>query len=262
MVGDGYQARPSPQPFAAGTGPRSRCVAGLTGQSSHDAARKGTRVVTLPFGRLSAPPVRRSAAAALVVVLVASTAACTSDDRGAEPPAASPSPAQEPSAGASPAPADPAKVRVTRVSGTLKERDREVLADNVEKVVTAYFDDAFLGGDYPRGSFGDAFETFSAGAARQADTDRDLLTNRVLGPTTESVEVRRRTAYLSVLAPHKVAAGVTARVHLRFVANRGDRPAKRVEVTGRLMLTRKRAGGWKVFGYDLSQDTRQVGEAS
>ncbi len=137
-----------------------------------------------------------------------------------------------------------------------------MLADNVEKVVTAYFDDAFLGGDYPRGSFGDAFATFSAGAARQADADRDLLTNRVLGPTTESVEVRRRTAYLSVLAPHKVAAGVTARVHLRFVANRGDKPAKRVDVTGRLMLTRKRTGGWKVFGYDLAKDTRKVEEAS
>ena len=27
----------------------------------------------------------------------------------------------------------------------------------------AYFDDAFLGGDYPRHSFGDAFDTFSAG---------------------------------------------------------------------------------------------------
>ena len=199
-------------------------------------------------------------------VLVATTAACTSPD---DAPGAAPgteessSPAESPTtATAEPAPVVPAKVRVTRVSGRLKEKDREVLADNVRKVVTAYFDDAFLGGEYPRESFGDAFGTFSAGAARQAEADRDLLTNRVLGPTTEAVEVRRQTAYLSVLAPYKVAAGVTAQVHLRFVADRGDAPSKLVNVKGRLMLTRKESGGWKIFGYDLSQNARTVGEES
>ena len=126
----------------------------------------------------------------------------------------------------------------------------------------AYFDDAFVGGEYPRESFGDAFDTFSAGAAKQADADRDLLTNRVLGPTTEAVEVKRRTAYLSVLAPYKVAAGVTARVHLQFRADRGDKPAKLVNVKGRLMLTRKASGGWQIFGYDLSRHARTVGEGA
>ncbi len=153
-------------------------------------------------------------------------------------------------------------MRVTRVSGKLKEKDQEVLADNVRKVVMAYFDDAFLGGDYPRDSFGDAFDTFSAGAARQADGDRDLLTNRVLGPTTQGIEVRRRTAYLSVLAPYKVAAGVTAKVQLRFVADQGDDPAKLVNVKGRLLLTRKKSGGWQIFGYDLARSARAVGEGS
>ena len=74
--------------------------------------------------------------------------------------------------------------------------------------------------------------------------------------------MRRRTAYLSVLAPYKVAAGVTARVHLRFLADRGDKPAKRVDVRGRLMLTRKSSGGWQIFGYDLSKNARTVGEES
>jgi hypothetical protein len=197
-------------------------------------------------------------------LLVIATAACTpSEDEGSEP--ATPTPSSRPSGPSTtpePDPAPPARVRVTRVSGKLKVKDREVLADNVQKVVTAYFDDAFLGGDYPRESFGDAFATFSAGAARQADGDRDLLTNRVLGATTEAVQVRRRTAYLSVLAPYKVAAGVTARVHLRFLADRGDRPTKRVDVTGRLMLTRKKSGGWQIFGYDLSKNARTVGEES
>ena len=73
---------------------------------------------------------------------------------------------------------------------------------------------------------------------------------------------RRQTAYLSVLAPHRVAAGVTALVHLRFVAERGDRPDKEVTVKGRLMLTRKNDGGWKIFGYDLTQSATTVGEGS
>jgi hypothetical protein len=209
--------------------------------------------------------VRRAAAATLCGLLAATTAACTSPEgeTAADPAAPTPSSGvSEPSSTPEAAPAPPARVRVTRVSGTLKDKDREVLADNVEKVVTAYFDDAFLAGEYPRESFGAAFATFSAGAARQADGDRDLLTNRVLGPTTENVQVRRRTAYLSVLAPYKVAAGVTARVHLRFLADRGDKPAKRVDVRGRLMLTRKESGAWQIFGYDLSKNARTVGEES
>ena len=195
-------------------------------------------------------------------VLLAAAAACTSsDDPAPRPDAGAGASSTTPEPGTAPeaAPAPPARVRVTRVSGKLKEKDREVLADNVAKVVTAYFDDAYLGGEYPRESFGDAFATFTSGAAREADADRDLLTNRVLGPTTEAVEVERRTAYLSVLAPYDVAAGVTARVHLRFRAERGDRLAKRVDVKGRLMLTRAESGGWKIFGYDLIKNVRTAG---
>ncbi len=50
----------------------------------------------------------------------------------------------------------------------------------------------------------------------------------------------RRTAYLSVLAPYKVAAGVTAKVDLVFVVDRGDRTAQRVRLAGRLLLTRNK----------------------
>lgn len=156
----------------------------------------------------------------------------------------------------------PVKVRVTRVAGRLKPKDQEVLADNVGKVVSEYFDDAFLGGDYPRSDFGNAFTTFSKGAEWQAKRAKNLLTNKSLGPTTESVVARRQTAYLAVLSPHKVAAGVTAKVHLRFVAERGDRPDKAVTVKGRLMLTRKKDGGWKIFGFDLKRSTTTVGEGS
>lgn len=206
---------------------------------------------------------RPYAAALVALALAATTASCTGSDEpeGAPSPAPSSAPAESPSTSAEPAPEQVApRTRVTRVSGKLTSKDQDVLADNVGKVVNAYFEDAFTGGEYPRSSFGDAFATFSDGAARQADGDRDLLTNRVLGPTTESVVVRRQTAYLSVLAPYKVAAGVTAQVHLRFVAERGDKPAKRVDVKGRLMLTRKESGGWKIFGYDLTQNATKAGE--
>lgn len=208
---------------------------------------------------------RPYAAALVALTLAATTASCTGSDEPESTPEPTPSssaPADGPSAAEEPAPQSVApRTRVTRVSGRLKPKDREVLADNVGKVVNAYFEDAFTGGEYPRSSFGDAFATFSDGAARQADRERDLLTNRELGPTTEGIVVRRQTTYLSVLAPYKVAAGVSATVHLRFVADRGDKPAKRVDVKGRLLLTRKeKSGGWKIFGYDLTQNARPAGK--
>jgi hypothetical protein len=208
-------------------------------------------------------PVRRAAAALLCGLLAVTAGACTSDENASPrpEPSVSPSPSEGSDVTLDAKPA-PFKVRVTRVAGRMKPQDRDVLADNVGKVVSAYFDDAFLDGDYPRDDFHDAFTTFSAEAAKQAWHDRDLLSNSDLGPSTESVLARRRTAYLSVLAPHKVAAGVTARVDLRFLADRGDAPDKEVTVKGRLMLTRKQDGGWKIFGYDLSQSATTVGEGS
>jgi hypothetical protein len=196
-------------------------------------------------------------------LLVTTATSCTSDETTAPPARTSPSasPTEGSTATLEPKPA-PARVRVTRVSGHLAPKARATLEHKVGAVVTAYFDDAFLGGSYPRSGFGDAFDTFSSGAARLARRDQALLTNSTLGPTTESVVARRQTAYLSVLAPHKIAAGVTALVNLRYLAERGDRPDKEVTVKGRLILTRKKSGGWHIFGYDLSRSASTVGEAS
>jgi hypothetical protein len=205
--------------------------------------------------------VRRAGAPALCLLLAMTISACTGDSepegRKPETPPASKGVATT----LKPRPV-PAKVRVTRVSGRLRPKAREVLADNIRKVVVGYFDDAFLGGEYPRSDFTDAFRTFSRGAARQAEPNRDLLTNRVLGPSTLQVVPKRQTAYLSVLAPYEVAAGVTARVHLDFLAERGNQPDRRVQVKGRLMLTRKKSGGWQIFGFDLSRSVQGVGEGS
>ncbi len=192
------------------------------------------------------------------------TASCTGDEPSGSP-AARQSPSASPTEGSTstlePKPA-PARVRVTRVSGHLAAKDRTVLEHKVGRVVSAYFDDAFLAGPYPRSGFGDAFDTFSPGAARLARRDKALLTNSTLGATTEAVVARRQTAYLSVLAPHKIAAGVTALVNLRYLAERGDRPDKEVTVKGRLILTREKSGGWRIFGFDLSRSASTVGDAS
>lgn len=220
--------------------------------------------MTDPFPPRGTGPARRATAALLCGLLAATASACTGDQDAPAPAVeetASPSATAEPSATVAAEPA-PVKVRVTRVAGRMAPQDQEVLADKVGSVVAAYFDDAFLGGDYPRSDFDGAFSTFSAGAAKQAQRDRDLLSNSELGPSTVSVVARRQTAYLSVLAPHKVAAGVTARINLRFVADRGDEPDKEVTVKGRLMLTRKDDGGWKIFGYDLTQSASTVEGAS
>lgn len=181
--------------------------------------------------------------------------ACTGDSKESSPPTPSPGASTGSAATLEPKPV-PLKVQVTRVSGTLKRADRAPLEHNVGQVIGGYFDAAFLDGDYPRSNFDDAFATFSTGAANKARADRDLLTNRTLGPTTESVIPKTQEAYLSVFAPNTVAAGVTARVRLRFVANRGDNQAARlVTMTGRLLLTRKKSGGWQIFGYDVAQSS-------
>ena len=200
-------------------------------------------------------PLSRPAAALLGVTLLVAGSGCTGDDKS--PRASSSSSPPEAAA----APSVPMKVVVTRVSGKLPKKSRSALEANVGKTVTAYVDAAFLKGEYPRADFSDSFGAFTPGAARQARHDLPLLTNKGLGPTTESVRATRRTAYLSVLAPHKVAAGVTAKVNLVFVVNRVDQPAQRIRLGGRLLLTRnKGAGAWSIFGYDLHRsDTPRSG---
>lgn len=195
-------------------------------------------------------PLSRALPVAALTAVAALAGGCTDHSAPAARP--SPSASATTSASATPAPESvPLKVVVTRVSGRLPDKSRPALEANVGKAISAYADGAFLAGDYPRSDFREAFGVFTAGAARDARRDQDLLTNRRLGPSTESVRATRRSAYLSVLAPYKVAAGVTAKVDLVFVVERGDRAAQRVRLAGRLLLTRNKANGWSVFGYDL-----------
>lgn len=204
--------------------------------------------------------VRRTTALLTAVVLAVFGAGCTGDD-GPDATPTAPTPSEGATATLEPRPA-PARVRVTRVAGRMRPQDREVLAANVGKVVSAYFDDAFLGGTQPRTRFDDAFASFTRGAARQARRQQRLTTNAKLGPSAATVVPRRQRAYLSVLAPQGVATGVTAKVDLAYLVQRADRPARTVTVRGRLLLTRAASGGWKIFGYDLTRDERAAGEGA
>jgi hypothetical protein len=203
--------------------------------------------------------VRRAAGAVVCALALAGSAGCTG---ATTTPAARPTPSASTGSAATLTPRPvPLQVLVTRVSGRLSAEARRSLQGNVGRALSGYLDGAFLW-DYPRSDFSAAFATFTKGAASDAKRDQDLLTNARFGPSTESVAVKRQSAYLSVLAPHKVAAGVTARVELELLLDRTDKPAERVHVTGRLMLSRKPSGGWQIFGYDLARSNTAVREGS
>jgi len=193
----------------------------------------------------------------LAAVLTLATA-CT----GGKEPAAAPSPSPSASTGtpatiaAQPV---PLVVKVVRVSGTLPKANRAALEHNVSSVVSSYLQHAYLGGSWPRTDFSDAFTAFTPGARTQARRDQDLLTNHQLGASTQAVTAKKTTAYLSVLAPHKVAAGVSANLTLLYLADRGDAQPALVHVVGRLSLARTDAG-WRIIGYHLARSVRAVSE--
>lgn len=187
----------------------------------------------------------------LALLLGLGLTSCTADTAPTAPPSEPPRTTAGTTTTLEPEPVA-ARVRVTRVAGWMRPRDREVLARRVGAVVMSYLDDAYLAGEQPRTSFDGAFPTFTRGAARSARRHLELTTNAALGSQASAVVPRRRTAYLAVLSPTGVATGVTAQVHLEYLVERGDAPSRSVTVRGRLMLTRV-DGEWRIFGYDLTR---------
>lgn len=221
-------------------------------------------------GPVKQHPTRRSRALAgglAAALLVVSGVACTSGED--EPPAASspsPSPLPDQSVGAEPtleAKPVPTKVTVARVVGGKLDRKRRArLEKQIERVVSRYFDDAYLGGEYPRRDFSDALATFSPGARQRAASDRKLLTNAGVGTSTEAVVPRAKVARLDVLVPRRLVAGLTARIRLVFVQERTDGADQRVTVSGRLLVNRKKSGPWQIFGYDITRSSVPVAKGS
>jgi hypothetical protein len=196
----------------------------------------------------------------LAGLLLVPLAGCTGEvDKPA--PTSAPTPAVSTGAAPTLTPrAAPMAVRVTRVAGRLPAKSRASLERNVGRTLRSYVQAAYVdgaGSDYAH-----AFDTFSKDAARSARHDRRFLTGAALGEDaadgSATVVPVRQKAWLSVLAPNRVAAGVTARVLLDLLVD-GDREDRLVRVEGRLLLTRKKGGGWQIFGYDVSHHTTREG---
>ena len=102
-------------------------------------------------------------AVSLLVLLALAAGGCSndSDGSGASAPSSSPSPS-------APA-ADPVRTKTMlgTVTGRLAKRDRLRVASAAGDVVDGWFDAAYVGGDYPRRAFDDAFPGFTPGARAQ-----------------------------------------------------------------------------------------------
>jgi hypothetical protein len=199
-----------------------------------------------------------------VALLAVVAAGCTGDSEPAEEPDGSPVPGASTGAAATldakPVPLD---LKIVKVHGKrLTKERRRYVRKRIGNSVSAYFDDAYLGGRYPRSDFSDAFQAFFPRAARLARPNRRTLTNAALGPETDAVVPRRKIVRLSVLQPGKSVAGVTARVRLVFEAVRAEGVDRRVTVTGRLLLSRAPSGQWKVFGFDMARSDVPVGKGA
>ena len=192
--------------------------------------------------------VRRTvAAAATALALGLGAGACNSGGDDASEPAV-----ESPSGTSTTAPdrTVPTKVSFGEVTGRMDRRTRQGLATKVQAVVDGWTDAAYLGGDYPRRAFADAWPGFTRGAEEQARHDRALMSNQDIGDRIDGVVVRRNVLVIDALAVKGHPVGVTARVRLGFRTT-GDLE-RTVRVTGRLFLTRT-DGRWRVFGYDVTK---------
>jgi hypothetical protein len=192
-------------------------------------------------------PRRTASATVAALALVLTAAACSGDHDEAAP-----APSSDAGASAT-APSEVASdVAVGVVEGRLPASRREELVAEVQPVVDAWIDGAFLGGDYPRSDFTAAWADFTPGARHRAERDADLMSNSDIGARIDGVEPERRQVRLDVLSVRQRPVGVTARGVVRFGTT--GSAAQDVRVAGRLYLT-KGEQGWQVFGYDMTKGT-------
>ena len=192
----------------------------------------------------------RLAAASLATLVALSLSACSGDEETPEP-------------DAGPSLADPSAaptlevepvVRAGEVVGRMRKGDRTRVVGAVSGVAVRYLDAAFLAGDYPReGGFRSALASFTPGTAKAARGDLGLLTNAGIAPRVDEVTAARLGVTVDVLAVRERASAATA--HVKLVFNTTGDVAKRVQVQGRLMMT-KSDGRWRVFAYHLSKGAR------
>lgn len=154
---------------------------------------------------------------------------------------------------------DPEKFQIETVTtwgevvGRMDKDRRRGVERAVTRLVQGWFNAAYVGGDYPRSSFQDAFPGFTPGARERAFRDRFLLTNQRIGKRITGVTPTTSRIRLDALTARRRPVAVTARFALGF-RTQGDL-ARKVRVSGRLLLTRKPAG-WRIFAYDVTKGGR------
>ncbi|MDF1603732.1 hypothetical protein [Nocardioides sp. YIM 152315] len=194
---------------------------------------------------------RSGAVAATVGTALAATLALAGCSGGDDDPAGAPDGATTASTGADDAPAVETQVSFGEVTGKLGGARRDRLSADVQAVVDGWLDAAYVGGDYPRTDFDQAWPGFTSGARAEAKRDAGLMSNRDLGADIDGVEPVGRAVRIDVLAVKRKPVGVTAHVILKFDTTGAT--SERVKVAGRLYLT-KGGQGWQVFGYDVTKE--------
>ena len=190
------------------------------------------------------------AAASLLLCLSLGATGCSNDSAGGDPGPQAPLPS-----------GDPATFQIEttttmgQVVGRLPKHDRKRLSESITPVVQRWFNAAYVGGDYPRNDFRDAFPGFTAGARKAARHDVELMSNDSIGNRISGVTPKASEIALDVLAVRKKAVAVTARFHLAF-KTQGDL-VRRVGVRGRLLLTRAKQG-WRIFAYHVAKTGAQA----
>lgn len=190
---------------------------------------------------------------ALLLCLALWTSACSSADQAPSPTSGSSAP---------PLPTgEPERLEIETVTTwgviprPLAKVERRRTKQAVAELVQGWFNAAYVGGDWPRSHFGDAFPGFTPGARAEARRDQVLMTNKQLGPEITDVTPTTSRIRLDVLAVDKRAVGATARFELGFETT-GEKE-RAVRVTGRLMLSRQDAG-WRIFGFDVAKGDRSA----
>jgi outer membrane murein-binding lipoprotein Lpp len=165
-----------------------------------------------------------------------------------------PSPSSDPSGSAAGGQPVPVQAEVGKVTGRLKPTAATAAVDGIGPVVDGWFEAAYVGGDFPRADFPDAFPGFTKGAAKDAEKDAVLMTNQEIGADVEGVTADLKQVKVDLLAADRKAAGATARFTLVFTTT--GTYAKEVTVKGQLFLTPDSQDAWQVFGYNVTRSSR------
>jgi hypothetical protein len=183
-------------------------------------------------GRLPAVP---TASVAVMAGLLLVASGCTGDTPGGPPPS------DEPVA---------LRVTIATCAGSPTTQQGSDIETGVGDVLSSYVVAGFLG-DYPREDFVPSLDAFTAGAARDAAADIDLLTAARFADA-EAVRATGLAARISCLVDGDDIVGASAKVAFRFEVDHGG-TVQAFRLDGRFLLGQE-DGTWSIFGYDVTRD--------